>query len=124
MAQDPPPTAAATPPASRPASPVPSPAAQGEADWATQVTNTIDQYVGLVRDRTTKPAIVIARGLVFGVMLAILGITAVVLTWIALTTGLTALTGKAWITDAILGGIFVIVGAFLMSKRRPKEIDF
>ena len=137
MAPDPPPTSDITPPPAtnvvtptvtpNPVPPRPAngaPWGQDEGDWATHIADTIDQYVGLVRDKATRPAILAARGLVFGVILAILGVTAIVLLWIALTTGITALTGEAWITDLILGGIFVVVGAFLMSKRRPKEMDF
>jgi hypothetical protein len=92
-------------------------------DWAATVADTIENYVGLVRDRTTKPALVVTRAVVFGVMLAILGVAAVVLLWIAWITAITALVGEVWITDLITGGIFVLVGAFLMAKRKPPELE-
>jgi hypothetical protein len=97
-------------------------AAPGE-DLAAQVTDTIDRYIGLVRDRTTRPALIASRALVFGLMLAILGISAIVLVSIAWTTLITALVKKVWITHFITGGIFVLLGAFLMTKRRPPEIE-
>jgi hypothetical protein len=90
-------------------------------DWAATVASTIENYVGLVRDRTTKPALVVTRAVVFGVMLAILGVAAIVLLWIAWITAITALVGEVWITDLITGGIFVIAGALLMAKRKSPE---
>ncbi len=101
----------------------PMAAAVGEpaADWANQLTNTIDQYVGLVRDRTTRPALVISRSIVFGVIIAILGVAAIVLLWIAWITGITALVKKVWITYLITGTLFVIAGIILMAKRSVPE---
>jgi hypothetical protein len=81
------------------------------------MADTIEQYIGRVRDKTTRPAIVITRTLVFGIIIAILAVAAIVLLWIAWITGITALVKDVWITYLITGGIFVIVGAFLMSKR-------
>ena len=90
-----------------------------DTDWATQVVGTIDQYVGLVRDRTTRPALVVTRALVFGIIILILAVAAGVLLWIAWITGITALVGEVWITYLITGGILVLLGAFLMAKRGP-----
>jgi hypothetical protein len=91
-------------------------------DWAATVADTIENYVGLVRDRTTT-ALLVTRAVVFGVMLVILGIAAIVLLWIAWITLITALVGEVWITDLITGGIFVLAGAFLMAKRKPPELE-
>ena len=108
-----------TPPRAASASPATAEAAAPEADWAGQLVGTIDQYVGLVRDRTTRPALVATRGLVFGIIILILAVAAGVLLWIAWITGITALVGKVWITYLITGGILVLLGVFLMAKRGP-----
>ena len=112
---------ATTPPRAASASPATAESrGSPSADWAgQQVVGTIDQYVGLVRDRTTRPALVATRGLVFGIIIAILAVAAVVLLWIAWITGITALVGEVWITYLITGGIFVLLGVFLMAKRGP-----
>jgi len=94
-----------------------------EVDWASQLAGTIDQYVGLVRDRTTRPALVVTRALVFGIIILILAVAAGVLLWIAWITGITALVGRVWITYLITGGILVLLGVFLMAKRGPAGSD-
>jgi hypothetical protein len=107
-----------------PSGPVASPPSGDGAgrDWAATAADTIDHYVMLVRDRTTRPALLASRALVFGLILAVLGITALVLVWIAWVTLITELVGEVWITYFITGGIFVLVGAFLMTKRHPPEV--
>ena len=56
--------------------------------------------------------------------MAILGVTALVLVWITWITLITGLVGEVWITFFITGGIFVLAGAFLMTKRHPPEVGF
>ena len=51
-------------------------------DWAAQITDQIDRVVSTVHDRTTRPALTVVRGLVFGLIMAILGVTTLVLVWI------------------------------------------
>ena len=41
--------------------------------WATSVVDAIDSFVAFIRDRTTKPAVVVLRALIFGTM-AIVGV--------------------------------------------------
>ena len=85
-------------------------------DWATQLTDQIERVVGTVRDRTTRPVLTVVRGLVFGIIAAASGITALVLVSVVLIRALTELTGQAWIAELITSGIFLIAGAFLMLK--------
>jgi hypothetical protein len=92
-------------------------------DLAANLTDRIDELVGMVRDRTTRPALLASRALVFGLIIAILALVALTLVCIAWTTAWTALFGEVWITYFFTGGIFVIAGAFLMAKRRPPEIE-
>jgi len=132
MAQPPPPAAGSTPPPASlpPAStyvPLGAPSMPGQvptqADLAAQLTDRIDNLVGLVRDRTTRPALLASRAIVFGLIIAILAVVALTLFCIAWTTAWTALFGEVWITYFMTGGIFVIAGAFLMAKRRPPELE-
>ena len=85
-------------------------------DWATQITDQIERVVSTIRDRTTRPALTVVRGLVFGVIAVSGAITALVLLSIVLIRVLTELTGQAWIAFLITSGIFLVIGAFLMLK--------
>ena len=46
-------------------------------DWATQATDTIEQVVGLVRDRTVKPARSASKAIIYGLLTAFFVATAV-----------------------------------------------
>ena len=85
-------------------------------DWATQLTDQIERVVATVRDRTTRPVLTVVRGLVFGIIAAAGGITALVLVSVLFIRALTELTGQAWIAELITSGIVLIAGAFLMLK--------
>lgn len=43
------------------------------AEWPAQAADTIVDTVAKVRDRTTKPALIAARGLVYGLVVAVIG---------------------------------------------------
>ena len=85
-------------------------------DWAAQITEQIERFVSLVRDRTTRPALTVVRGVVFGVIAATGAITGLVLLSVVLIRVLTEVTGQAWIAYLITAGIFLAIGAFLMLK--------
>jgi Putative Actinobacterial Holin-X, holin superfamily III len=89
-----------------------------QPDWASQIADQIERVVGMVRDRTTRPALTVVRGLVFGVIAASGGITALVLISVVLIRALTELTNHAWIAYLITSGIFLAAGALLMLKGR------
>jgi hypothetical protein len=93
------------------------PAPQG--DWASQVADTIERVVGLVRDRTTQPVITITRAVVFGLLAAILGVTILVLVSILMIRVLSYLPGGVWVAYLITGVIFLAVGIIAMVLRHP-----
>lgn len=99
-----------------------------DPNWAADVTEQITGLVGTVRDKTTNNAIKVVRGVVFGLMGAILGFVAVVLLLIAASRGLQALLDwplerdkAVWLSYFVLGGILTIVGWLLMSKRQSTD---
>ena len=91
--------------------PVPSP------DWATRAADSIERVVVTVRDRTTRPLLLAGRAIVFGLLIAIVGVTMVVLLSVAIFRIVVILTDRAWVAYLILGAIFVIVGFILMALR-------
>ena len=62
---------------------------------------------------------------VFGLLAAILGLTAVVLVIIALVRAATLLVGSAWGAYLVIGGLFTLGGLFLwqQASKRPDDSD-
>lgn len=95
--------------------------------WAAKQADTIVRVVDQVRDRTTRPLVMLARGLVFGTIAVAGGITALLLLLIASTRGLQAFiewplshATAVWVSYLVLGGILLIVGALLMRRRHTE----
>ena len=95
-----------------------------DPNWATDLADTIERVVGSVRERTTKPLVTASRGVVFGLLAGILGITAVVLLIIILTRAMQALLDiwfrhemSVYLSYFIIGGIICLGGLFVLSKR-------
>jgi uncharacterized protein YacL len=86
---------------------------------STRALDTIDTVVATVNDRAIRPAVVAARGVVFGLIIAVVGLVVLLLLGVGLVRLLTdyAFRQHVWITYLALGGAFSAVGAFLYSKR-------
>jgi hypothetical protein len=100
----------------------PSPAATTSADWTVQVADTIESVVGSVRSKTAVPLETIARALVYGILVAVMGLAALVLTTIVLVRLLSYVL-PVWGADLLLGAIFSLAGLFLWRKRRRPGDD-
>jgi hypothetical protein len=95
-----------------------------DPNWADDMTDTVVRTVDAVRERTTVPLIYAARGLVFGILAAFLGLFALVITIIAFLRGVQALL-DIWVSQEravylsyfIVGGIISIAGLVLFRKR-------
>lgn len=99
-----------------------------DPNWATDFTQTIVESIDKVRNRTTKPIVMIARGLVFGLLIAFLGVMALVLLMVGLSRGLISLLewpfdhdSAVWLSHLIVGSLLVLLGAILMIKRQRKK---
>ena len=103
-------------------SPVPADSASATTtpEWAVSALDKVDDLVAKVRSNTTDRLVKVARTVVFGILAAIMGVTALVLGVIAAVRGLDELVpGPVWGVYLPLGAIFVLVGAFLWSKKTP-----
>ena len=96
---------------------------QPSGDWVVQVVDAIDRVVGVVRDKTTKPAVFVVRGLVYGLLAGILAIAILVLVTIAAVRALNLLPIGVWFSDMIVGALFVAIGGFLMVSRHASAAD-
>ena len=90
-------------------------------DWAAQATDTVEQVVGLIRDRTVVPAKTASRAIVFGLLTTFFVATAVVLVVIAFFRGVFIITGRVWGEYYIVGGILILAGAFCWVMRSPRS---
>lgn len=99
-----------------------------DPEWATKAVDVIDRVVGTVRRYTTQPLVVVARGIVFG-LLAGIGVTvAAVLLLVGLSRGLQAALDtvlehevSVWVSYFILSAVFAIIGVVLMRRRHASE---
>ena len=99
-----------------------------DPNWAADVTDSIVNTVDKVRDRTTKPLVIIARGLVFGLLASFLGILIVGLLIVGLTRAMISLIewpldhdSAVWVSYLVIGGILCAIGTWFMARRRSEE---
>jgi hypothetical protein len=108
-------------------------AAPAGDDWTVVAADRLESIVGTVRDNTTTRLVVVARALVFGLIAAVLGIAVLLLLAIALIRVLDVYLGNTsalaldepgrsvWVADAIVGGIFVLPGLFLLRSASSQK---
>jgi hypothetical protein len=85
---------------------------------STRALDTIDTVVATVNDKAVRPAVVAARGVVFGVIIAVAGVAVLVLVLIGVVRLLTeAFDHKVWITYLVLGALFSALGAYFYKRR-------
>jgi hypothetical protein len=97
--------------------------ATASADWTVQVADTLESVVGSVRAKTAVPLETIARALVYGILIAVVGSAALILLTILLVRVLTYALPEVWQVDLLLGAIFTLGGLLLWRKRRPAGGD-
>ena len=88
-------------------------------ELSNRALDTIDSVVATINDKAIRPAIVAARAIVFGVIIAVVALAVVVL----LSVGFVRLTTdylfhyRVWVSYLVLGAIFCALGTFAYSKR-------
>jgi hypothetical protein len=79
--------------------------------------DTIDTVVATVNDRAVRPALVAARSVVFGIIIAVIGITVVIMFCIGFIRLTTIAGHRIWASYIVLGLIFSAIGAVLYARR-------
>jgi hypothetical protein len=107
---------------------VPIQAGTVSEDWPVKATETIVTQVGKIRDKTTGPALKVARYAVFAAFAVSLGTVALV---IFVVGGVRALNNylpddvfgesHMWATYTILGGVLLLVGLVLFSTKARRR---
>lgn len=103
----------------RPDAPVAPGAGSTSPDWTVQFADTIESVVGSVRDKTAVPLETVARALVYGILIAVMGAAALVLVTIAVVRVLSYVL-QVWAAYGIVGTVFTLLGLLLWRKRRPR----
>lgn len=89
-----------------------------DGDWTTDAADAIERAVALVRERTVEPAHNITRVVVFGLLAALIAIPALIIIAVGFFRGLVLVyQGEVWAAWLTLGGIFLLLGAFLWVRR-------
>lgn len=95
-----------------------------EPDWTAQLTDRIVGLVDTVRDRTTVPLETVARGIVYGTIAATVGVVALIMLAVVSVRVLEVYipVGGVWLPYLIVGGLFTLLGAFLLFvKTKPRK---
>jgi hypothetical protein len=94
-------------------------------DWPAQIADTIENVVGTIRDKTTGPALTVARAVVYGSFAAIVGMAALVLFVVGAVRLLDSYLPDAvfgethtWAAHMVIGLVLSIAGSLLWTKRR------
>jgi len=91
------------------------------SDWTTDAADAIDNAIGLVRERTVEPVQAVARAVTYGVLATLVLLPALTFSTIGVFRLLTiAARGHVWIPWCGIGGIFVLFGCWLWSKRNQR----
>jgi hypothetical protein len=103
----------------------PQPTGGDDADWTEQATDTVVDLVATVRAKATGPALTAARGVVYGLLAALVAVMSLTL----LVVGLVRLVdnylpGDVWAAHLLVGLLFVLVGVILWSQRKaPAPVE-
>jgi hypothetical protein len=96
--------------------------------WAENMTDTIVSTVDKVRDRTTKPIVMAARGVVFGLLAAFLGLFIVIIALVGAHRGVINFLEwpldhdtAVWVAYFALGGVLCLAGSVCMIKRQSQD---
>jgi hypothetical protein len=95
-----------------------------DPNWAKDLADTIDRYVGKVRTTVTDRAVTAVRAVVFGIIIAIAAPVTVALLVILGTKFIQRLIALAvdhdssvWSSYMVIGGLLVLCGSLAMRKR-------
>jgi hypothetical protein len=88
-------------------------------DWAARLAGKIEEVVAFIRDRSVRPIFAAVHVVIFGVVILVLAVVLLVLFLILMFRILDnyVFPGQEWASFAVMGGIFVTAGLFLISRR-------
>jgi hypothetical protein len=97
-----------------------APAGPSAADeWSGKAVDTVDQVLGIVHDKVVRPALLVGRVAVFGIVVAVVSLVMLVLLAIAVVRLLDvyAFSDRVWASDALFGVVLCLAGFAAWSRR-------
>ena len=92
------------------------------SNWPAQAADLIVSQVGRVREKTNG-IVKIVRGIVFGFVIAVLGVVALVLVTVTAVRVLTNfLPGGVWFSYIIAAAVFLGAGSLFWSRRTRRSV--
>jgi hypothetical protein len=93
------------------------------AQWQVRVVDSVEDVVTAVHDRVIRPLLLVARAIVFGLIVATMVLVVGVLFSVAVVRLLDvyAFSGRVWASDATVGGLFTAGGLVLWTMRRARR---
>jgi hypothetical protein len=100
-------------------------------DWPAQAADGIVKVVGTVRDATTTKALTAAKAAVYGIPVAVAGVTVALVVVVLFVRILDAYLPDAWFGEThtwaahlLIGAVLSLVGIVLLrAARRPEPAD-
>lgn len=92
-------------------------------DWPARAADLVDAVVALLRDKTVRPLTLVARAIVFGVLIFAAATVTVTLVSVSLVRLLTvyAFSGRVWASDLLVGGVFTVAGLVAWGRRTARS---
>lgn len=105
----------------QPSRPTIPPGEPDQADLATRAADLVEAVVDTVHDKAVRPALLVARALVFGLIVCTMAVVVAVAGAVGLVRLLDvyAFGGRVWASDALLGAVSCAAGVLAWSRRRP-----
>jgi hypothetical protein len=107
-----------------------APTGSAGSDWPAAAADAIERTVGTVRDKTTGPAITVARGVVYGTFALLIGSVVAVFVAISAVRALDVYLPDSvfgdqhtWVAEALIGALFTLAGMALWSRRKPRAAE-
>ena len=93
------------------------------ADWPRKAVAAIDRVVDAVHDKAVRPLALVARAVVFGLLVVALGTVVLVLLSVGFMRLLNvyAFEHRVWISYLVVGAVFSLGGIFAWTKRFSRD---
>lgn len=92
-------------------------------DWQARAADAIEATVAAVHDRVIRPLLLVARGIVFGIVVGSMVLVLSVLLSVALVRLLDeyAFGHRVWASEALVGAVLSAMGLAAWSMRRARH---
>ncbi|MCU1362008.1 MAG: hypothetical protein JWN99_3297 [Ilumatobacteraceae bacterium] len=101
-----------------------------DPNWAPELADTVERLVAQVRDKATNKVVLVVRALVFGLLIVVTAVAALVLAIIIGTKLLQTILhiggaldhdSTVWISYLVVGGILMLAGLLFMRRRESND---